>query len=137
MSGDHCNTSGDSRHSAVTKTHPATVGQGAAARHRNAAHDNCIQTHFFPMILKSDQGVLHTILFVLKMTSSWYQDHLNWNSRNKVMVVLPKSRKTVKCNLGGNLKKEKRYYLVKPNLFLLWRTKISSFLLLGGDFYQI
>ena len=55
------------------------------------------------------------------------------------MAILPKSRKAASCSLCGNLKKERRYYLVKPNLFLLpwgnenyifpnaWRKLITKF----------
>ena len=64
------------------------------------------------------------------------RDHLNRSSVKKVMTVLPKSRKAVKCRVSdGNLKKKRRHYLVKPNLFLLlWGMKIPSLLLLGGNF---
>ena len=88
----------------------------------------------FPAILKMVQGILHTILFVLKISSRWYKNHLNRSFVERVMAILPKSHKAASCSLSGNLKKEIRYYLVKPNLFLLlWGTKITSLLMLGGN----
>ena len=89
-----------------------------AARWARSRTTACVQTQF-SSDPKVHQGVLHFLLFVFERASRWYQDHLNRSSIEKVIAVLPKSRKAVKCCLGGNLKKERRHYLVNPNLFLL------------------
>ena len=109
---------------------PAKVRRPATKTRRAIA---VFKLNFLAM-LKSNKDVLHTILFVLKIASRWYKNHLNRSSVKRVMTVLPKSRKAVSCSVGGNLKKERKYYLVKPNLFLLlWGMKITSFLMLGGN----
>ena len=100
---------------------------------------HALQSQFkpiFPANLKSDQSVLYTILFVFERASHWYLYHLNWSSMGKAIDIIQKSRIAIKVlNLGGYSRKERNYYLVKPNLFLnQWSTKFPTWMTLFTKF---
>ena len=83
-----------------------------------------------PAILKSNQCLMHTILFVFKRDSRGYLARLNRSSVEKVMAILRTVRSAVKAdgNLGENSRKKINYYIVKPNLsHILKATKINLF----------
>ena len=108
----------------------ATAGQGAAARHKNATRDSCLQTQFSgDPDVRLGLSTHHSLRLEksFKMVPKSPQLEFYGESYGK-------SRKAVSCSLGKNLKKERRYYLVKPNLK---KRKFHFYYFLEETFYQI